>query len=262
MRRLGYKAVWQIHNNMNRKRLFGLGIKLNHWLAQWGADAIWAVSGFIAGNWEGSGVSTYTIRNAAGAVFPSANQLGHEAPLRCLIAGRMTESKGHHLAVEAVIAARRAGMNVCLDVFGGPTEHNPYADQLRRMIAAAGEQDAIEFKGFSKDLRRMHQSYHLGLQCRIDPEPCSFWVCETLVDGLPLVASASGGTPELVEDGVTGLLFRPGDVKDLTEKLIQLARDPQRISAMRVATFKRGQRDFSVARFVKQVREAWAALGD
>jgi glycosyltransferase involved in cell wall biosynthesis len=43
------------------------------------------------------------------------------------------------------------------------------------------------------------------------------------VDGLPLIASASGGTPELVVDGETGLLFEPGNASDLAVKLTELA---------------------------------------
>lgn len=261
MRKMGYKVIWHINNNSNPRRLFGLGIKLNHRLAQWGADAIWPASDFIAANWQGSGVPTYTLRNAAVVIYDAPNTLP-PTPIRCLIAGRLTQSKGHHLAVEAVIAARKTGLDVTLDIFGGPLEHNPYGEGLKQKIQQAGMEDAIRFMGFAKDLRQHHQEYHLGLQCRIDPEPCSLWVCETLVDGLPLIASDSGGTPELVQNGVTGLLFRAGDSRDLTEKLIQLARDPARLAAMRPATFQRGREHFSADRFARQSLEFYAAVAE
>src|SRR6185369_9730805 len=173
-----------------------------------------------------------------------------------LISGRLEWAKGHHLAIAAVLAARAAGLPVELDVMGGPLEGNAYADELRRTIAAADAADAVRLLGFVKDARLRHQQYHLGLQCRIDPEPCSLWVCETLVDGLPLIASDSGGTPELVADGQTGLLFRAGEQADLTDKLITLARDPQRLAAMREATFQRGRLHFRLERFIAQTMEA------
>ena len=81
-----------------------------------------------------------------------------------------------------------------------------------------------------------------------------------MVDGLPLIASATGGTPELVDDGVTGLLFRTGDAADLGEKLIVLARDPQRLDAMRAATFERGQQQFTLDRLVRETLEAYESL--
>jgi glycosyltransferase involved in cell wall biosynthesis len=259
LRRRGYRAVWQINNTMNPGRLMGLGAKLNHALARWGADLLLPASDAIGKNWTGCCVKQVTIHNAATSLFARSNELP-ETPVRCLVAGRLEPMKGHHNAVAAVINARRAGLDVCLDVYGGPIDSNPYADELRSQITAAECENSIRLMGFEPKLRERHQQYHLGLQCRIDIEPCSLWVCETLVDGLPLVASATGGTPELVEEGVTGLLYRAGDSADLSEKLIQLARDPQRLRKMRVAAFERGQRQFTLERFIRETLAAYASL--
>jgi glycosyltransferase involved in cell wall biosynthesis len=259
LRRHGYQTVWQINNTMNPQRLMGLGQRLNHRMAKWGADLLLPASDAVGGNWIGSGVPSITIRNAAVPKFSQPNELPGE-PVRCVVAGRLEHSKGHHLAVEAVRNARQAGLNVHLDVFGGPLEKNLYAHELRGKIAAWGCQDAIRFMGFDPDLRDRHQHYHLGLQCRMSPEPCSLWVCETLVDGLPLVASATGGTPELVDDGVTGLLYRGGDVADLSEKLIRLVRDPDRLREMRVRAFERGKQQFTIDRFIRETVSAYKTL--
>jgi glycosyltransferase involved in cell wall biosynthesis len=259
MRPRGYRSVWQINNTMNPRRLFTLGATLNHRLAKWGADLLLPASDAIGHNWNGCGVPSITIRNAAIPQYSQPNELPDE-PVRCLVAGRLEHSKGHHLAVEAVANARRAGLNVSLDIYGGPLEDNPYADQLRLQIAAAGCTDDIRLMGFEPKLRDRHQQYHLGLQCRMTPEPCSLWVCETLVDGLPLVASATGGTPELVEDGVTGLLFRSNDVADFSDKLIHLLRDPARLREMRFQAFARGNRCFTLDRFIRETLAAYSTL--
>jgi glycosyltransferase involved in cell wall biosynthesis len=256
LRKRGYRVAWQINNLTSRTRLFGMGIKLNHLFARKGADVLLPASDFIADFWRGSGVPMRTVHNAAIPLYAGPNELA-DSTVRCVIAGRMEESKGHHLAVQAVIAARRVGLDVTLDLFGGPLEANPYADALRERIAREGYAAAIRLMGFCGDLRQRHQSYHLGLQCRIDPEPCSLWVCETLADGLPLLAASNGGTPELVRDGVTGLLFRSGDAHDLTEKLIALARDPDRLRAMRPAAFARGRDHFTPDRFVRETFEGY-----
>ena len=259
MRNGGYQSVWQINNNMNPRRLLTMGVTLNHRLAKWGADLLLPASDAIANHWDGCGVPSITIRNAAIAKFSEPNVLP-EQPVRCLVAGRLEHDKGHHLAVEAVANARKAGLNVRLDIYGGPLENNSYADALRTQIAAAGCQETIRLNGFEPSLRDKHQQYHLGLQCRISSEPCSLWVCETLVDGLPLIASETGGTPELVEDGVTGLLYRGSDTADLSEKLIQLARDPGRLREMRIQAFARGNRCFTLERFIRETMAAYATL--
>jgi glycosyltransferase involved in cell wall biosynthesis len=164
------------------------------------------------------------------------------------------------LAVEAVIRARQSAVNLHLDIYGDPLANNPYADKLRERVVASGCSDVIRFLGFLPNMRDLHQQYHLGLQCRINPEPCSLWVCETLVDGLPLVASSSGGTPELVADGETGLLYQAGDVEDLTEKLLEIVKNPARLDAMRDRAFERGQQLFTLDRFARETLAAYASL--
>jgi glycosyltransferase involved in cell wall biosynthesis len=244
---------------MNPRRLFGAGAKLNHALAKWGADLLLPASDAIGKNWAGCGVPSITIHNAAIAKYREPNQLP-ETPVRCLVAGRLEHDKGHHLAVAAVVNSRKAGYDVQLDVYGGPLENNAYADGLRHQIAAAGCEDAIRLMGFEPRLRDKHQEYHLGLQCRISTEPCSLWVCEAMVDGLPLLAAANGGTPELVEDGVSGLLFKSGDADDLTEKLLVMLRDPAKTSEMRRQAFARGRQQFTLERFIRETAAAYRAL--
>ncbi len=114
--------------------------------------------------------------------------------------------------------------------------------------------------GFRNDLRVNHQNYDLGLQCRIEPEPCGVWICEALVDGLPLLASATGGTPELMRDNITGLLFRGNNQEDFNQKLIQLIGDKQVLLSMRDTTFKRGQKYFTVKRFIDETKKIYNLL--
>jgi glycosyltransferase involved in cell wall biosynthesis len=259
LRQYGYRSIWHVHNNMNRKRLLGLGRKLNHRLARWGADLMIPVSGYIGENWRGSGVPVAVVHNAAPAIFAEPNQLP-DGTIRCLVAGRLHHEKGAHVAVEAVIRARQQGLDFQLDLIGGPLEGNAYVNALRQRVDHAHCSEAIRFFGFQPDVRRRHQEYHLGLQCRISPEPCSMWVCETLVDGLPLVAAAAGGTPELVVDGVTGLLVPAGEVGALTHALTEMAADRPRLQSMRVAAFQRGAEMFTTERFAQDTLRAYQFL--
>lgn len=259
LRHRGFRSVWQINNLTSRTRLMGLGIRLNHAMAKWGADLLLPCSDYIAGNWRASRVPTITVRNAGVPLYMSANTLPPGA-LRAVIAGRLEHSKGHHLAVEAVLSAREQGHDITLDLFGGPMDNNPYATDLKARVAATPHRDHIRFMGFRTDLRQLHQTYHVGMQCRVDPEPCSLWVCEAHLDGLPLLAAANGGTPELVADGVTGLLFTSGDAQHLTRQLITLANDRPRLDAMRAAAFVRGQDHFTLDRFIANTAAAYATL--
>ena len=261
LRRHGFATVWHIHNNMNPRRLAGLGPRLNRLMARIGATRVVAVSGFIAENWLGRGSRVEVVRNAA------VPQGGGDAPpppvpgrLRCVVAGRMAASKGIHVAVAAVLAARRRGVDAVLDAYGGPLEDNPYCSEMRRAVEAEGAGDAVRFLGFTTELRRLQVGYDVGLQCRVDPEPCSIWVCETIVDGLPLVASATGGTPELVQDGRTGWLYPAGDADALADHLQALAASPERLAAARAELRNGYAENFEPPRFAADLTRIYAAV--
>ena len=69
--------------------------------------------------------------------------------------------------------------------------------------------------------------------------------------GLPVVASAVGGIPEVVVDGKTGSLVPPEDPEALAATVISLLDDPVRLSEMGEAGRARIYRDFSVAGMVE-----------
>lgn len=78
------------------------------------------------------------------------------------------------------------------------------------------------------DLYRAHGA--LALPSLTDAESFGMVAAEAAACGLPVVASAVGGVPSLVEDGATGILVPPGDPGALAEALGDLARDPGRAS--------------------------------
>ena len=59
-------------------------------------------------------------------------------------------------------------------------------------------------------------------------ENCPYSVMESQMYGTPVIASCIGGVPELVEDGVTGELFIPGDVNNLKSKIENLWNDNEK----------------------------------
>jgi glycosyltransferase involved in cell wall biosynthesis len=78
---------------------------------------------------------------------------------------------------------------------------------------------------------------------------------EAMAHGKPVVGGAHGGVPDIVEDGVTGLLVQHGDVDALALALESLLTDPARAGAMGARGKERVGRKFSFARFEEQLTE-------
>ena len=153
------------------------------------------------------------ITNSPGFIQPGARDQF------ILYVGRIEKVKGILTLIDAV-----AGTNMKLKIAGTGAALGEMQDYVQN--TAIGN---VEFLGFcSKE-----NVYRLTLQasCVVCPsewyENYPYSVIESLLLARPVVGAAIGGIPELVLDGVTGLLFEPGNVIDLKNKLQQLWDDPE-----------------------------------
>ncbi len=129
-----------------------------------------------------------------------------------LFAGRITVEKGVGTLLEA--ASRLSGRRFIIAGEG------PLLDDFKQDAVSMGVSN-VEFVGYAKgdDLERLLR----GASCVAVP---SIWyenlplsIMEAFARGKPVVASASGGSPELVKDGITGYLFEPGNADSLVASL-------------------------------------------
>ena len=98
-----------------------------------------------------------------------------------------------------------------------------------------------------------------------DYEGSPLSVMEYMAAKKPVVSTRVGGVPELVEDGVHGLLVEPRDPTALAEAVTRLLRDPDEASRMGANGRERQQREFSLDAMVGRIEdlyeERWLASG-
>ena len=120
--------------------------------------------------------------------------------------------KGLHLLLEAFAAVRRPGMKLFI-VGSGPSLEELHA----RSRELAIEADCVFMPGKPQIAAEM-RSIDIFVLPSLS-EAFSNALLEAMASGCAVIGSNLGGTPEMIHDGKTGLLFRPGDSQDLAEKL-------------------------------------------
>ena len=140
-----------------------------------------------------------------------------------VVPGRFVRQKGHRVMVEALVALRRQGLRPrVLMVGGGPLE-----EDIRDLIRAcdlAGQvtlSRAVPHPELMDLLRAADLVVVPSLQ-----EGSALVVYEALLAGTAVVATAVGGTPDVVASGSTGLLVPPGDPEALSRAIARLSEDP------------------------------------
>jgi len=139
--------------------------------------------------------------------------------MRAILVGYFSEAKGQNLAIEAVAIARRAGVEIELTLVGTGS-HQP----LRSFAERLGVDDLLTIHEPTRDLRPHWAAAHVGLMCS-QSEAFGRVTVEAMRAGLPVCGTNSGGTPEIIEPGVGGLLSPPGDPNALAGNLMTLEAD-------------------------------------
>jgi glycosyltransferase involved in cell wall biosynthesis len=141
------------------------------------------------------------------------------SPRRLIVgaAGRLSPEKGFAVLVDAAAIVLRQVPDAGFVVFG----EGPLADDLTRQIAAHGLEGRFVLAGFRDDVDRFQP--HLDLSVLPSyTEGLPNAVLEACAARVPVVATAVGGTPEVLADGDNGYLVPPGDADALAHRIRDL----------------------------------------
>lgn len=170
------------------------------------------------------------------AVYPAMQMVGLPAAdgkpavakregrrFRCVIVGGLVPTKKQEDAVRALGHLHRSGADVDLVIVGGGDPN--YREFLQSIAISEGVVDRVHFTGAVADAIPFMQNSDVVLVCSAH-ETFGRATIEGMLAGKPVVASRAAATPELIRDGVNGLLYTPGDPQDLGERIKMLYVDP------------------------------------
>ena len=213
---------------------------------------------------DGAAAKVHVVRAGVDTTLfapPDARPPGGDT-LRIACVGTLHEVKGQAHLVEACRLLTRDGVAVtCRLVGDGPDRRD-----LEAAIAAAGLAGRVVLAGpltraaVADELRRADVLVAPSVPTREGRrEGIPVVLMEAMSSGLPVVASAISGIPELVEDGVSGLLVPPSDAAAIAAALRRLAADPPLRDRLGRAARRRVVSGFDLERSVAELARRFGA---
>jgi len=144
---------------------------------------------------------------------------------KLVISGKVTSSKGQDDAVQAVKKLIQSGYNIELCIIG--RVESPFGPALKALVKAEGLEERIHFWGFLEDVRPVIEQADINLTCS-RYEAFGRGTAEAMLLGKPVIGTNTGGTVELIEDGIDGFLYSPGDVEQLAKKIAFFVEHPNK----------------------------------
>lgn len=186
--------------------------------------------------------------------------LEHGDTVRLLSVSRLVEKKGLEFAIRAVAALASRGIDLRYTIIGD----GELRGELAGLIGELGAKDSIELAGWrpQNEVLSAMNNAHILLAPSVtassgDQEGIPVALMEAMAMGLPVVSTFHSGIPELVENGVSGILVPPRDWKALEVALRSLISSPGIWPDMENSARDKVEREYNIRRQVSRLEKLY-----
>jgi glycosyltransferase involved in cell wall biosynthesis len=229
------------------------------------SDTFMATSEFIRKQWFGEG-----HKHKISVIYPPFNLMKYQTAIdnspkiklntdaqssrRLCYVGRLSEEKGVRTLIEAMKIILSKDVKATLFIVGtGPLENE------LRAKAAEISSSRIVFMGYKANVFEVMRDMDIFI-LPSRSEGCPIVVLEAMAMGLPVVATSVGGTPELIEDGVTGILVPPSEPETIAHAVTSLINDPQNAMKLGKNGYERAFGKFHPSQFTQNIEHLYLRL--
>jgi len=179
-------------------------------------------------------------------------QSGH---IKFLFVGRICEDKGLHTIIEAFIHLKKRLNQKCSLTIVGREESREYKNRLLSLIKKGNIESLVEFHDFVDPLKmpEVYKAHDVFLFPSIWEEPFSIVLLEAMASGLFIIGTTTGGSKEILKNGINSLTFCAGDSLDLARKIGHLLQSPELLSKFSTASRKTIQENFTLEIMVDKI---------
>jgi phosphatidylinositol alpha-1,6-mannosyltransferase len=193
--------------------------------------------------------------------------LGSRAGNRVLLSlGNLVGRKGHDMVIRALSQVRQTVPDVTYLIVGD----GPYRGELERLAEALAVSDHVVFAGRANDAE-LPSIYALAdvfvmpsreRREENDVEGFGLVYLEAGACGKPVIGGRSGGVPEAIQDGVTGLLVDPQDPEDIARAITRILTEPGLATALGTAGAARVRSGFTWSQAAERMHSVLAAVAN
>jgi glycosyltransferase involved in cell wall biosynthesis len=169
--------------------------------------------------------------------------------------GALVEHKGHRHLIDAAAIVVRQVPDARFVVFG----EGPLRPALEQQIRHLHLEKHVFLPGFRPDVIGFLKRFDLFVMCS-EMEGLGTSILDAMAAGRPVVGTRTGGIPEVVDDGVTGILVPPSDPHALAAAISMLLEDPAARERMGAAGWTRVRERFTMERMVEDTRRLYREL--
>jgi glycosyltransferase involved in cell wall biosynthesis len=179
--------------------------------------------------------------------------------LKLVYLGALTESKGILETIEAMANLKANGNLTGIKyIIAGSGK---IAQQLRQQVNRLGLQDLIELSEpiFGENKINFWLSAHLFIFPSYD-EGLPYTLLESIASGTPVIATPVGGIPDVIQDGVHGILVKPRDSAGIALAVLRLIKQPDLLKKMSLKCIERARERYGIERMVGQFEVLYGSL--
>lgn len=188
------------------------------------ADAFIAISNAVKNAWVKKGLSEKKIDVIYNFLdlsqFKKRDTSKSTNALKIVMTGHIQPNKGQIQLVKAMkYIPESIRQHIKIDFYG--EGYKEYTEEIEKEIEKLNCGNIVTFKGYSKDIPKLLCQYDIGVVAS-KAEGFGRVTVEYMAAGLLVIASNTGANEEIVEDGVTGLIYKYNDSRNLADKILQV----------------------------------------
>lgn len=256
-RQSGRRLIWHVHELITAPQPAAWFFRVLPMVA---ADEVVAISQAVAANLLAAPMRRAQLHCVLNGIPPRpiGRQARDDSAPLCLYAGRLNRWKGYELFVEAVSMVATEHPSARFMVAGSPPAGEEWRrDALRRQITELELEGRLEFVGLCEDVPALFDLASVVVVPSRLPEPLGLVTLEAMRSGCAVIASAHGGTLEIITHDHDGLLVPPDDAAALAGALRRLLSDTTLRRRLAEAAIERVREDFSEERFKSEIVDVW-----